>query len=78
MQEIVGFWSSVELTGNQTERKYQETAARFWSSVELTGNQTARFSAPRHKQFWSSVELTGNQTQGDASAEALGFGAVSN
>ena len=35
------FWSSVELTGNQTDRQAIERLALFWSSVELTGNQTA-------------------------------------
>ena len=35
------FWSSVELTGNQTGYWDLEAAFAFWSSVELTGNQTA-------------------------------------
>ena len=34
------FWSSVELTGNQTSPTLKVTYVLFWSSVELTGNQT--------------------------------------
>ena len=34
------FWSSVNLTGNQTDEGYRETLNKFWSSVNLTGNQT--------------------------------------
>ena len=36
------FWSSDELTGNQTEEKAEAVELPFWSSDELTGNQTAR------------------------------------
>ena len=39
---IVRFWSSVELTGNQTLARLLCQPLRFWSSVELTGNQTDR------------------------------------
>ena len=35
------FWSSVELTGNQTVSEVTSTDLAFWSSVELTGNQTS-------------------------------------
>ena len=35
------FWSSVELTGNQTFIGADIPSDMFWSSVELTGNQTA-------------------------------------
>ena len=35
------FWSSVELTGNQTINLQAAESPQFWSSVELTGNQTA-------------------------------------
>ena len=35
------FWSSVDLTGNQTVGRAQLVAAQFWSSVDLTGNQTS-------------------------------------
>ena len=59
------FWSSVELTGNQTERGAAEALSEFWSSVELTGNQTGSTIAMRLGGFWSSVELTGNQTCGE-------------
>ena len=34
------FWSSVDLTGNQTDRSDRNVAELFWSSVDLTGNQT--------------------------------------
>ena len=36
------FWSSVDLTGNQTVFFGKRTGTVFWSSVDLTGNQTAR------------------------------------
>ena len=36
------FWSSVDLTGNQTERGAAPAERVFWSSVDLTGNQTRR------------------------------------
>ena len=36
------FWSSVELTGNQTQMQGRNLQPRFWSSVELTGNQTGK------------------------------------
>ena len=35
------FWSSVDLTGNQTAAYANRDRRRFWSSVDLTGNQTA-------------------------------------
>ena len=34
------FWSSVDLTGNQTLNRALDERHRFWSSVDLTGNQT--------------------------------------
>ena len=34
------FWSSVNLTGNQTGVLYVNEKIPFWSSVNLTGNQT--------------------------------------
>ena len=36
------FWSSVDLTGNQTMDALLHRPFPFWSSVDLTGNQTAR------------------------------------
>ena len=36
------FWSSVDLTGNQTFLDKSNLAGVFWSSVDLTGNQTHR------------------------------------
>ena len=56
------FWSSVELTGNQTKIHCFGMNLLFWSSVELTGNQTDCKALGLHMRFWSSVELTGNQT----------------
>ena len=35
------FWSSVDLTGNQTTAAKLVKVWKFWSSVDLTGNQTA-------------------------------------
>ena len=34
------FWSSVDLTGNQTNAAKRYAGLQFWSSVDLTGNQT--------------------------------------
>ena len=34
------FWSSVDLTGNQTCHTSGISPILFWSSVDLTGNQT--------------------------------------
>ena len=36
------FWSSVDLTGNQTPHAARRAHPPFWSSVDLTGNQTKR------------------------------------
>ena len=36
------FWSSADLTGNQTRVKLSGINAAFWSSADLTGNQTQR------------------------------------
>ena len=71
------FWSSVDLTGNQTTAAPKRDAAGFWSSVDLTGNQTAQRSAHHEQQFWSSVDLTGNQTYDLALIVRESFGAVS-
>ena len=40
------FWSSVDLTGNQTLLGALLKILRFWSSVDLTGNQTFVEPAP--------------------------------
>ncbi len=56
------FWSSVILTGNQTQNGIHYATKRFWSSVILTGNQTSRRIHANRRKFWSSVILTGNQT----------------
>ena len=39
-QNAAKFWSSAELTGNQTHTSVIVFSVMFWSSVELTGNQT--------------------------------------
>ena len=72
------FWSSVELTGNQTAQQGESRLAWFWSSVELTGNQTDFVVTVADKLFWSSVELTGNQTRYAHPKKLFRFGAVSN
>ena len=56
------FWSSVDLTGNQTRQVSLDHMYLFWSSVDLTGNQTSAALGPHPLEFWSSVDLTGNQT----------------
>ena len=38
------FWSSVDLTGNQTTYLPRPLLSPFWSSVDLTGNQTTENS----------------------------------
>ena len=73
----MAFWSSVDLTGNQTGMRFVITNSGFWSSVDLTGNQTDIDRLARRFRFWSSVDLTGNQTQFPPTIEASGFGAVS-
>ena len=72
------FWSSVELTGNQTFTALPTRESMFWSSVELTGNQTRWVALAVTAVFWSSVELTGNQTDMAEAIRNVGFGAVSN
>ena len=56
------FWSSVDLTGNQTVDQLRAVDLQFWSSVDLTGNQTEFATEDMVELFWSSVDLTGNQT----------------
>ena len=45
------FWSSVDLTGNQTEFASMYRDKMFWSSVDLTGNQTATGIAAAYSGF---------------------------
>ena len=71
------FWSSVDLTGNQTGHLGAAAVCAFWSSVDLTGNQTDEKFSRSENQFWSSVDLTGNQTRVPGMDVLLGFGAVS-
>ena len=58
------FWSSADLTGNQTEDSVYIGTNVFWSSADLTGNQTMRELYRFYSKFWSSADLTGNQTPG--------------
>ena len=50
---IAAFWSSADLTGNQTAFATCGMSAKFWSSADLTGNQTACSDVggekPRHR-----------------------------
>ena len=71
------FWSSVDLTGNQTGTGWEKKFYVFWSSVDLTGNQTSSCCRVYTLVFWSSVDLTGNQTQKRTPARSVRFGAVS-
>ena len=71
------FWSSVDLTGNQTLDGRLELFLLFWSSVDLTGNQTASGDGRERVRFWSSVDLTGNQTHLRFKPAPASFGAVS-
>ena len=71
------FWSSVDLTGNQTDFSKQWNEAVFWSSVDLTGNQTNFYIQLMLMMFWSSVDLTGNQTAEASLFDISSFGAVS-
>ena len=71
------FWSSVDLTGNQTSYYEQLNKLWFWSSVDLTGNQTGFHSYGNEYEFWSSVDLTGNQTENIRVRPVRCFGAVS-
>ena len=76
-EDTLRFWSSVDLTGNQTSRGGPPLVLLFWSSVDLTGNQTTMCLRREGKPFWSSVDLTGNQTFTAAFASVSSFGAVS-
>ena len=71
------FWSSVDLTGNQTYIMGCVHMGEFWSSVDLTGNQTPTIAGIDATKFWSSVDLTGNQTRNRTFATSCSFGAVS-
>ena len=71
------FWSSVDLTGNQTRGSDFYAIYEFWSSVDLTGNQTRWTFRMKPVRFWSSVDLTGNQTRLMAVSVLPSFGAVS-
>ena len=74
---MIRFWSSVDLTGNQTITSVLLCKTGFWSSVDLTGNQTYAERPRLAEVFWSSVDLTGNQTSVVVAIAALCFGAVS-
>ncbi len=40
-EKLFWFWSSADLTGNQTFAIRSIASPKFWSSADLTGNQTA-------------------------------------
>ena len=46
---MAAFWSSADLTGNQTVGRADGVVVAFWSSADLTGNQTP--PAKRNKLF---------------------------
>ena len=71
------FWSSVDLTGNQTLNAGILATDLFWSSVDLTGNQTSPVTTTMCGVFWSSVDLTGNQTDTGGGRSHDRFGAAS-
>ena len=70
------FWSSADLTGNQTSVWIVESGVVFWSSADLTGNQTKLLPNTWPTRFWSSADLTGNQTGIGGAHETGRFGAV--
>ena len=53
MPEIASrlFWSSADLTGNQTSEIISNLTIEFWSSADLTGNQTAEGRAREANGF---------------------------
>ena len=57
LDRLKQFWSSVDLTGNQTMVDVEPHNDVFWSSVDLTGNQTKRYVFGHNLGFWSSVDL---------------------
>ena len=77
MKSKLQFWSSVNLTGNQTVLAPLVHGHAFWSSVNLTGNQTEEVGIFLNLLFWSSVNLTGNQTHRAVKRAHARFGAVS-
>ena len=72
----IKFWSSADLTGNQTSSAHRINGVTFWSSADLTGNQTGCTYSIVEPLFWSSADLTGNQTVLNMNSNAHGFGAV--
>ncbi len=70
------FWSSADLTGNQTHAARVVSVREFWSSADLTGNQTAAGTGRDGVVFWSSADLTGNQTGRNPRDRLWRFGAV--
>ena len=71
------FWSSVALTGNETQARKRGNMIGFWSSVALTGNETPEVAQLIKLLFWSSVALTGNETIVISKYIVSCFGAVS-
>ena len=50
------FWSSVDLTGNQTLDGRLELFLLFWSSVDLTGNQTV-YACDTYPESFGAVSI---------------------
>ena len=50
------FWSSVDLTGNQTASGDGRERVRFWSSVDLTGNQTV-YACDTYPESFGAVSI---------------------
>ena len=49
--DLVRFWRSVNLTGNQTYLERAHLLNGFWRSVNLTGNQTRTKLRFRSRSF---------------------------
>ena len=50
------FWSSVDLTGNQTLWSHTHHEKQFWSSVDLTGNQTV-YACDTYPESFGAVSI---------------------
>ena len=53
---FISFWSSADLTGNQTNANSEKIAELFWSSADLTGNQTV-YTIMHHKEGFGAVPI---------------------
>ena len=62
------FWSSVDLTGNQTLLHVVQAASGFWSSVDLTGNQTIHYALHNRYGAWNDAVTNFNDSNSDGFA----------